>query len=138
MVFGLSKKGIYALRAVLEMSHNGRSSPMQIREIAKAQRIPQHYLEQILLTLKNAGYLKSYRGIQGGYSLALPPEQITVLDVLELFEGKVSVAGEDGGNSSLSFFWVKLEDELKKNLFKSIAELVEERERLEQKEMYFI
>ena len=60
---------------------------MQIHEIADTHDIPQHYLEQILVTLKKAGLVDSHRGAQGGYALARRPGRIAVLDILGVLEG---------------------------------------------------
>ena len=63
----LSTKGEYASRAMLELSRRYQDGPIHSREISKAQEIPQNFLEQILLLLKRAGYLKSRKGQKGGY-----------------------------------------------------------------------
>jgi len=64
-----------------------------IQEIAQRHGIPLKYLEQILLMLKNAGILKSRRGIKGGYQLNRAPDQITVGDVLRVVDGKFAESG---------------------------------------------
>jgi Rrf2 family protein len=72
---------------VLDLAlHRGRGQ-VPIQEIAERQRIPQRYLEQVLLALKRAHLLASKRGAAGGYHLTRPPEEITVGDVLRAVEG---------------------------------------------------
>jgi Rrf2 family protein len=83
----ISAKGEYAIKAMLDLAlHYGRGL-IPIQEIAARQRIPQRYLEQVLLALKRAGLLESKRGASGGYHLTKPPEQVTVGAVLRAVEG---------------------------------------------------
>ncbi|MDE3019493.1 MAG: Rrf2 family transcriptional regulator, partial [Nitrospirota bacterium] len=79
-----SKKGEYALRALLELTAHLPPALLQRHEIAERQNIPIEFLEQILLTLKNAGLLTSKRGVNGGYSLLKSPEEITLGQVIRL------------------------------------------------------
>src|SRR2546427_10832144 len=68
-----SKKSEYALRALIELTAQYGQPHLQRHEIAKRQQIPIEFLEQILLTLKNAGLLGSRRGVTGGSSAPKPP-----------------------------------------------------------------
>lgn len=88
----LSKKGEYALRALMVL---GKKYPgmMQIQEIADEQNIPKKFLEQVLLLLKNTGYLQSHRGQHGGYSLRKRPDEITLGEVVRLIEGPLAPIG---------------------------------------------
>ncbi len=95
----ISVKGEYALRAVFELCSRGSSEPVKIADIATRQGIPQKFLELILSQLKQGGFLSSRRGANGGYSLAQPPEDITVGDVLRHIEGSLS-AGRRGKDRS--------------------------------------
>src|SRR2546426_7990752 len=72
-----SKKSEYALRALIELTAQYGQPHLQRHEIAKRQQIPIEFLEQILLTLKNAGLLGSRRGVTGGYKLRQPPPHQT-------------------------------------------------------------
>src|SRR5689334_17765944 len=84
----LSCKSEYALLALLEMAtHYESGEPMQIRQIAAQQNIPDRYLEQLLATLRRAGIVKSQRGSKGGYLLSREPWKITLLQILECLEG---------------------------------------------------
>jgi Rrf2 family cysteine metabolism transcriptional repressor len=84
----LSCKSEYALLALVELSANHASNePMQIRQIATQQNIPDRYLEQLLATLRRAGLVRSQRGARGGYLLARSPWQITLYDVVSCIEG---------------------------------------------------
>ena len=86
----LSTKGEYASRAMLELSLKYDKGPQHIHRISKAQNIPERFLEQILLLLKRAGYLKSKKGHQGGYYLAKPPSEINVAEVIRVLEGPLA------------------------------------------------
>ena len=86
----VSAKGEYAIKAVLDLSLHDRMTLEPIQAIAARQRIPQRYLEQVLLQLKRAGFLYSKRGSSGGYRLSRPPDQITVGEVLRAVEGPAS------------------------------------------------
>jgi len=84
----LSAKSEYALLALLELSARYTTGdPLQIRQIAAQQHIPDRYLEQLLATLRRAGLVKSQRGARGGYLLARDPWQITLYDVVSCIEG---------------------------------------------------
>jgi len=88
----ISKKSEYAVRALIKMAQRAREGVpwQQISQIAEATQIPEKFLEQILLNLKNAGFLKSRRGIEGGYSLNLGEGQISLDQVLIALEGPQS------------------------------------------------
>ncbi len=86
----LSTKGEYASRAILELALHYEKRPLHIRDISKAQSIPQRFLEQILLQLKRAGYLRSRKGPAGGYTLAKPPSEITVAEVIRVMDGPLA------------------------------------------------
>ncbi len=88
----ISKKTEYALRALVEVSlQSNREANIEallsIQKIAQSTEIPVKFLEQILLTLKNAGILKSKRGMEGGYSLQRSLEQITLGEILRAIDG---------------------------------------------------
>ena len=123
-LFTLSARAVYGLTAVVELSCRGEHGPVQIRDIAGAHGIPQHYLEQILVALKKAGIVASVRGAQGGYSLARPPEAIGIGEVLAALDGKLELVREGRRDGSLSFYWDRLEGVLGKALGGTIQELV--------------
>ncbi|OUL36449.1 transcriptional regulator [Nostoc sp. T09] len=84
----ISCKSEYGILALLEMATNYQSGePMQIRQIAAQQNIPDRYLEQLLATLRRGGIIKSQRGSKGGYLLAREPKRITLFEILECLEG---------------------------------------------------
>jgi Rrf2 family protein len=79
----------YGLRAVLDLAAQGGSGggPIQTRDIARRQRIPEQFLEQLLAALRRAEVVRSTRGAGGGYALAARPDQITVGQVLRALSG---------------------------------------------------
>ena len=79
----LSCKSEYALLALIELAtHYSSGEPLQIRQIAAQQNIPDRYLEQLLATLRRYGLVRSQRGAKGGYLLAREPWKITLLEVV--------------------------------------------------------
>ena len=86
----LSKKGEYALRAVIDLGLHYGDGPVSIVDIAARQKIPLKFLEQILLALKKAGYLASKRGVGGGYSLARSPNRITLGELIRTIDGPLA------------------------------------------------
>ncbi|MFM6312522.1 MAG: RrF2 family transcriptional regulator, partial [Dolichospermum sp.] len=99
----LSCKSEYAILALLEMAtHYENGEPMQIRQIAMQQKIPDRYLEQLLASLRRGGIVKSQRGSKGGYLLAREPRKISIFDILECLEGlDVQTGDQDSHPTSL-------------------------------------
>lgn len=83
----------YGLQAMLELALNHGGGPVQIKAIARDQKVPIRFLEQLLLVLKKAGLIASLRGKNGGYSLAKRPSELSVLSVIEAFEGPLELVG---------------------------------------------
>jgi Rrf2 family protein len=88
----VSSRGEYALRALLILGKSGEEV-LPIPDIAEKTMVPVSYLEQILLQLKMQGFVKSKRGIRGGYSLRLPPDRITIGEVIRKLEGPLAPMG---------------------------------------------
>ena len=90
----LSKRGEYGLRAMITLAESGPKgdSPvmLQIKEISEREQISPKFLEQILLTLKNSGFLHSKMGIGGGYYLARPASEITLGQIFRVLDGPVA------------------------------------------------
>ncbi|MFM8635860.1 MAG: RrF2 family transcriptional regulator [Planctomycetia bacterium] len=83
-----SAKTEYAAIAVLELARRwGTDEPVRLRPICEAHGVPSRFLVQILLQLKAAGIVTSTRGAAGGYQLARPPADITLEDIVRVFEG---------------------------------------------------
>lgn len=86
----ISTRTRYGLRAVVCLAQQYGKGPVSVREMAELQSLPTKYLEQLCATLKSAGLLTSVRGASGGYLLARPPDQITLLQVYTALEGSVA------------------------------------------------
>jgi Rrf2 family cysteine metabolism transcriptional repressor len=85
----LSSRGEYGLLALVHIALHSVSGPVQSQQVAKEQGIPKQYLDQLMMALRAAGFVVSARGRQGGYSLARPARDITLLDVVTALEGPV-------------------------------------------------
>ncbi len=90
----LSKRGEYGLRAMITLAEPARDGHtpvmLQIKDISQRERISPKFLEQILLTLKNAGLLHSKMGVGGGYYLARPASEITLGQIFRVLDGPVA------------------------------------------------
>ena len=82
----LSTRSRYGTRLMLEMARHYRQGPLQLGDIAKRQEVSVKYLEQIIIPLKKARYIKSVRGRKGGHILTRPPEEITVGEIVAILE----------------------------------------------------
>ncbi len=76
----------------MELALDDCGSPLGVTEVARRQRIPERFLEQIFGDLRRAKILESHRGARGGFCFAIPPEEITILDVVEILDGEVRPA----------------------------------------------
>lgn len=89
MRLGLSKRGDYAVRAVLYLAGAEGRGQIKGAEIAEAMEIPQKFLPQIMSALARGGIVLSTPGARGGYALARPPREVSLLAVVEAVEGEV-------------------------------------------------
>lgn len=87
----LSTRSRYGTRLMLDMAEHYNDGPIHLMMIAQRQGISVKYLEQIIIPLKKAKYVKSVRGPKGGHSLARPPEEITVGEIVALLEEGMSL-----------------------------------------------
>lgn len=83
----LSTKSRYGTRLMLDLAKHYANGYIQLKDIAARENISLKYLEQIMIPLKKAGYVKSVRGAGGGYRLARSPEKMTVGQIVALLEG---------------------------------------------------
>jgi Rrf2 family cysteine metabolism transcriptional repressor len=86
-MISITTKSPYALSALVELHRQGTAGPVPIAELARRREIPVQFLEQLFATLRRAGILRSQRGVKGGYSLARPADEVTVLELVELLDG---------------------------------------------------
>jgi Rrf2 family protein len=92
----VSTRGDYASRALLSLAlRDDLAAPVSVRDLAERTGLPQPYLEQILLSLKSVGLVRSKRGVGGGYVLARSAESITLAEIVAAVDGPI-VAGDFG------------------------------------------
>lgn len=86
----LTARSEYALLALVFLARNESDGYISVDTIAQAQKIPPKFLEQLMLALKRAHFLRSTKGQHGGYQLAKKPDQITLAEVIRLFDGALA------------------------------------------------
>lgn len=135
----ISSKGVYGVMALVDLSVHHNAGPIKIRSIAERQGLPKKYLEQVLLDLKRGGIVGSSRGKNGGYFLEREPDEITLLDVLDVLEEHVRLVDPDPEHPEyLTAFWEEQTERLRQQLEVPLSELVERKETLESEAMYHI
>jgi Rrf2 family protein len=102
----------YACRVMAELARlHGSGELAQIEHLAETEAVPANFLAQILLKLRNHGLITSRRGNQGGYTLARPPEEISLYDILVAVEGQcLQLSGNYSGRSGrrLKQVWTEI------------------------------
>ena len=133
-MLAITSKSPYAVRALSELARMGAAGPVPIGEIARRRDIPVQFLEGMFATLRRAGILQSQRGVKGGYSFARPPQEVTVLDVVEALEGALDtdLAGAD---EVFTEAVAALRERLRAS---TIAEIAEREARSAGAQMYYI
>lgn len=86
----VSTKGDYGVRALIELAHHYGQGPVQSAEIASRQEVPEPYLDQLLTTLRRAGFIRSVRGPQGGHALIRDPKEVRLSEVMTALEGSLA------------------------------------------------
>ena len=112
----VSARADYAIRALLELAASDGAAPVRGETIARAQRIPSKYLENLLADLRRARLVVSQRGVSGGYRLARPASQVTLADVIRAIDGPLAGVRDDapedvvyaGAATSLREVWIAL------------------------------
>ena len=87
----LSTRSRYGTRLMLDLAEHYHDGPLHLTAVARHQGISVKYLEQIIIPLKKANYVKSVRGPKGGHILAKPPEEITIGEIVALLEDGTSL-----------------------------------------------
>jgi len=87
----ISTRGRYGTRLMVDLARHYADGPVPLAEIAKRQNLSVKYLEHLIILLKGKGLIRSFRGRRGGYMLARRPEEISVGEIVETLEGKLSV-----------------------------------------------
>ena len=92
----ITEKSRSAVLALTELAQRGSAAPVPILEVAEARGIPLHFLEQLFAGLRRAGILQSQRGVKGGYSFRRPPTEVTILEVVETVDGRITSPAGSG------------------------------------------
>ena len=93
-MLSITTKSPYAIRALAELARLGGPGPVPIGELARRRDVPVQFLEQLFAVLRRAGILRSQRGVKGGYAFAREPGEVTVLEVVELLDGRLGAEAE--------------------------------------------
>lgn len=86
----LSRTVAYAVRATLQLAKSDSATPVPCSQLASEGNMPERFLLQILRSLVTHGILRSTRGVDGGYSLVRPPQEVSLLEVIEAIEGPLN------------------------------------------------
>lgn len=86
----VSTKSRYGLAAMVDLAEQYGKGPVALRSVAARQQVSEHYLEQLMSSLRKAGVVHSIRGAQGGYVLARDPASISVGDIVRAMEGPIA------------------------------------------------
>lgn len=108
----ISKKCMYALKAVLALARNSGDKPMTIHQIAEREKIPARFLEAILRDLKQNGLTDSVRGKDGGYLLAVSPRDISVGQIVRLLDGPWFQSPEPNNPTVFDAVWAEAQEKL--------------------------
>ena len=121
-MISFSTKGEYGVRLMVQLgAHHGRG-PASLAEISLAEDLPRAYLEQLVMSLRDAGLVVSTRGARGGYELAREPAAIRMTDVLRALEGPIApmvcatedpehaIACDRAARCTVNVMWVRIRD----------------------------
>ena len=109
----ISTKGRYGLTIMMELASRFGEGPISLKSIAKRHELSEHYLEQLIAPLRNAGLVKSIRGAYGGYVLAKSPDDITSGDIIRVLEGPISpVEFSDEDDPAKRYLWIRIRDSI--------------------------
>lgn len=114
----ISTKGRYGLTIMMELAAKFGEGPTSLKSIAEKNQLSEHYLEQLIAPLRNAGLVKSIRGAYGGYILAKEAAEITAGDIIRVLEGPISVVDfTEEDDPAKRDLWLRIRD--------SIAEVID-------------
>ncbi|MGG1311932.1 MULTISPECIES: cysteine metabolism transcriptional regulator CymR [Cohnella] len=109
----ISTKGRYGLTIMMELAAKYGEGPISLKSIAEKNGLSEHYLEQLIAPLRNAGLVKSIRGAYGGYILSREPEAMTAGDVIRILEGPISpVDFTEEDDPAKRDLWLRIRDSI--------------------------
>jgi Rrf2 family transcriptional regulator, cysteine metabolism repressor len=113
----ISTKGRYGLTIMIELAKRNGEGPISLKTIAQTNDLSEHYLEQLIAPLRNAGLVRSIRGAYGGYVLGKDPSTITAGDIIRVLEGPISpVEGIEDEEPAKRELWIRIRDAVKEVL----------------------
>lgn len=114
LVMKISTKGRYGLTIMIELAKRTGEGPVSLKTIAQENDLSEHYLEQLVPPLRNAGLVKSVRGAYGGYMLAKDAKEITAGDIIRVLEGPITpVEGIEDEEPAKQALWIQIRDAVK-------------------------
>jgi len=132
-----STKGEYGVRLMVQLGRHFGQGPASLAEIAAEEELPRAYLEQLVMSLRDAGLVTSTRGARGGYELARPPAEIRMSDVLRALEGPLApmicatddpehaIVCDRSSRCTVNVLWVRVRDAITSTLDSmTLADLV--------------
>lgn len=141
-----STKSKYGLKAMVDLCSAREGELISIKVIAERQSIPDSYLEQLFSTLRKAGVIKSVKGPSGGYKLGLPPDKISVANIVQVLDGELTILTDKDKvtfkEDPLGYFindtvWKKVDQEVQSLLHSlTLADLKEGYAELTSKDSY--
>jgi Rrf2 family transcriptional regulator, cysteine metabolism repressor len=109
----ISTKGQYGLTIMMALANNFGQGPTSLKKIAQSNDLSEHYLEQLISPLRNAGLVKSIRGAYGGYVLADDPSNITAGDIIRVLEGPIRLVEFDQEKDPAKRdLWMRIRDSI--------------------------
>ncbi|WP_274362664.1 cysteine metabolism transcriptional regulator CymR [Paenibacillus thermotolerans] len=107
----ISTKGRYGLTIMMELAARYGEGPTSLKSIAEKHSLSEHYLEQLIAPLRNAGLVKSVRGAYGGYILSKLPEDVSAGEIIRLLEGPISpVDFTEEDDPAKRDLWIRIRD----------------------------
>lgn len=103
----ISTKGRYGLMLLVDLAKQKNDTPISLKSIAERQNLSEHYLEQLIAPLRNAGFVRSIRGAYGGYVLARQAQDIVVKEIIFTLEGPITIVDDDF-DDGLEVLWSRL------------------------------
>ncbi|NBD25962.1 cysteine metabolism transcriptional regulator CymR [Paenibacillus glycinis] len=135
----ISTKGRYGLTIMMELAGKFGEGPTSLKSIAERNQLSEHYLEQLIAPLRNAGLVKSIRGAYGGYILSKEPHEITSGDVIRILEGPISpVDFTEEDDPAKRNLWLRIRNSIAEVLDSTtLADLVSYKEEIRQDSYMF-
>ena len=128
-MFALTTKTRNSVSALLEMARHYGCGLIQVKDIASRHSISPQYLEQLLNRLIHAGLVRAVRGKNGGYTLVNPPDQTTLLNLLEALEGPLEFSRSHPTEDAVKEIYRQTEAQIRKMLDVPLSEVLKRQEK---------